>query len=351
MSRGTDFMIDDMSLIRATSLQGYPDLVRALGGDPAALLRAARIPPGAVGDFDTYLGHRNVIAAIETAATVTGTPDFGRQLAERQGIEILGPVGAAARTARTVGEALAAFSDYLSAYSPSVRVAVASHGDPGQVVVDLRIALQPAPDHRQTTELTLGVALNILKLLLGRTYRPLTVHVPHAALTPARQYEAYYGAPARFAEPFCGFTIRKGDLDRQLTADGSVHQALRAYLDTVVGPGKPDTYESVQQLIRHLLPTGSLGLDAVADQLRVHPRTLQRRLARHGTTFEALVDCARKDLADRLLRDTDMVMSQLAGVLGYSEQSVLVWASRRWFGTTPTQHRRNSRRPPARVTG
>ena len=85
--------------------------------------------------------------------------------------------------------------------------------------------------------------------------------------------------------------------------------------------------------------TGTLTINLVARQLGMHARTLQRRLAKQSTTYEALVDGTRRELATRLLRDTDMPMSQLAGVLGYSEQSVLVWASRRWFGAPPTAQR------------
>ena len=341
-SRDKNLMIYDMGLIRGTSLQGYSELVRSLGGDPNALLRAVKIPPSAAGQFDTYLGHRGVIGAIESAATVTGTPDFGRLLAQRQGIEILGPIGAAARTARNFGEALGSFREYLAVYSPNIQATVQPHHDHHYIFLDLRIVLRLRPALRQTLELTLGVTLNILKLFLGPTYRPVSVHVPHEALTPEREYRRYFGAPARFGEPSCGFTILAAELDRPLSDDETAHRALRAYLDSISGVDHNDLDESVQRLISHLLPTGGLSIGVVARQLDLHPRTLQRRLADQGTTFEALVDRTRMDLADRLLRETDMPMTQLAGVLGYSEQSVLVWASRRWFGTTPTHRRRDA---------
>ncbi|MGN6724025.1 MAG: helix-turn-helix domain-containing protein, partial [Marmoricola sp.] len=55
------------------------------------------------------------------------------------------------------------------------------------------------------------------------------------------------------------------------------------------------------------------------------------------------VDDVRRAEAERYLRDTDMPLGQLAGVLGFSEQSVLSRACRRWFGASPTQVRRASR--------
>jgi AraC-like DNA-binding protein len=338
-SRDSDFMICDMSLIRGTALVGYPELVSSLGGDPAALLRAARIPRATVGNHEAYIGYRNVVTAVESAAAATEALDFGRQLAQRQGIEILGPVGVAARTAHTVGDGLRSISQYLSVYSPAIAVAVLAGGDPALVRVEFRIVLDRLPDHRQTIELALGVSLRILHLLAGGRFQCRAVHLPHAPITPKPDYVAYFGCRARFDEPFAGFTLAADDLQRPLASDASVHATVRAYLDSIAAPGALDVIESAQDLIRHLLPTGTLTINLVARQLGMHARTLQRRLAKQSTTYEALVDGTRRELATRLLRDTDMPMSQLAGVLGYSEQSVLVWASRRWFGAPPTAQR------------
>jgi AraC-like DNA-binding protein len=332
-------MICDMSLIRGTALVGYPELVTSLGGDPAALLRAARIPTATVGNHEAYIGYRNVVTAVESAAAATEALDFGRQLAQRQGIEILGPVGVAARTAHTVGDGLRSISQYLSVYSPSIAVALLAGDDPALARVEFRIVLDDLPDHRQTTELALGVSLRILQLLAGGRFQCRAVHLPHAPITPKRDYVAYFGCKARFDEPFAGFTLAAADLQRPLASDASVHATVRAYLDSIAAPGALDVIESAQDLIRHLLPTGTLTINLVASQLGMHARSLQRRLAKQSTTFEVLVDGTRRELATRLLRDTDMPMSQLAGVLGYSEQSVLVWASHRWFGAPPSTQR------------
>lgn len=91
-----------------------------LGGDPAELLRAAGIRSHDVGEHEVFLAYRSLIVAVETAATATATPDFGRRLALRQDIEILGPLGVAARTAATVGDAFTIVETFLAAYSPAI---------------------------------------------------------------------------------------------------------------------------------------------------------------------------------------------------------------------------------------
>lgn len=118
-----------MTLIRGTSLAGFPELVAELGGDAEALLSTVGISADAVGDRTAFIDYVGVLRALEAAARATGALDFGRRLAERQGVEIFGPVGIAASSASTFGEAVETYVRYLRAYSPAIQVGLASVGD------------------------------------------------------------------------------------------------------------------------------------------------------------------------------------------------------------------------------
>ncbi|WP_264073126.1 AraC family transcriptional regulator, partial [Mycolicibacter minnesotensis] len=89
----------DMQLVRGSSLTGFIPLIAAHGGDPAAVLVLADLDADDIGQRDRHISLRSAIGAVETAATMLNVLDFGRQLATRQDIDILGPVGVAARTA------------------------------------------------------------------------------------------------------------------------------------------------------------------------------------------------------------------------------------------------------------
>jgi Arabinose-binding domain of AraC transcription regulator, N-term len=95
-------------------------------------LRCTGIRPQDVGKHDVFIPLRGVIAAVESAATATATPDFGRRLGERQGIDILGPVGVAARTAATVAGVFRIFENFMAAYSPAVSAVITPSADPEQ---------------------------------------------------------------------------------------------------------------------------------------------------------------------------------------------------------------------------
>ncbi|WP_167105413.1 AraC family transcriptional regulator [Mycobacterium sp. DL592] len=332
-----------MSIVRGTSLSNYPHLVSQLGGDPAALLTAAGIDPSAVGCHDVFVPLPRVAVAIESAAAATNTPGFGRRLAQLQGIEILGPVGVAARTAATVADALRIFENFLSAYSPAISLRTTTLDDPECTFIEYLMIGRDLPLHPQGNELSLGVTLRVLRFLLGDRYSPLSVHIPHEPLTAVDDYWDYFGCRPVFDQHTTGFrmgfTIRTADLTRPLRPDKLAHDAVVGYLSTIT-TAEPRIVASVATLVRQLLPSGTVTLDLVAEQLNLHPKALQRRLAADDTTFAAIVDTVRRELAERYLRDTRMTLAHLARELGYAEQSVLTRSCHRWFGGGPAAYRK-----------
>lgn len=336
-------------MIRGTALSAYPELVAELGGDSGQLLRAAGIRPADVDRFDAFVTYLGVVHAVEAAAAITDTPDFGRRLGHRHGIEILGPVGVAARTSGTVSDAFRIFEQYMAAYSPAVAARLLPSAEQGRSFFEVSVLIEQPPPHSQVTEMSLGVALRVLRFLLGSAYRPMRVHLPHKPLTSRAQYVEYFGCPARFAEPAAGFALRAADLGRPLARDELAHRAVVHYLNTIIDRRDAGMGGPVRDLVRLLLPTGAATLKVIAAQFRLHPKALQRRLATEGTTFAALVDGVRQDMARRYLRETDITLTHLARELGYAEQSVLARSCRRWFGSSPVALRDELRRTPTRA--
>lgn len=327
-----------MDLISGAALHGFQGLVHMLGGDPVALLETNGLIVADCGNSDAYLPLRLAIQAVERAAVATCTPDFGRRLADRQGIEILGAVGLAARTATTFGEALGIFERYMGGYSPAIAVPLVSGAEPGTMFLCWRATLPNLAPHPQTVELSLGITLRVLRLLLGRQYAPQSVRLPHDPLTPASDYERYFGCRAVFGSLTAGFTFLTSDLERRLTEeDPRLHREVLAQLSA--DPSSTPAVRAVAELVAPMLPAGTATVDVVAKQLGVHPKALQRRLADEGTSFTGVVDQVRRAVAERSLRDTDVGLAHLAAQLGFAEQSVLTRACQRWFGTSPSAHR------------
>ncbi|MFE0511447.1 AraC family transcriptional regulator [Streptomyces sp. NPDC058964] len=331
------------ALVRGSALSGFRELVTELGGAPDDLLHRAGIAPATAGRYEEYLPFRRVMELLEAAAESTGTPDLGRRLGLRQKADVLGPLVPAARTARTLAEAVEVFSRYLGTYSTACSLWLVSGPGDGLAFVEFRSALGGRWPYPQGVEAFLARALTVLQLLAGSSFRPVDIHVPHRALTPQADYESDYCTAVRFSQPRPGFTLSAADLGRPLEHDPVAHRVLVEHLAGTAPRDRACLVRPVAELAEQLLPKGVPTVEDIAARLGLHPRTLQRRLAAEGLSVTDLVDVVRRDTAERLLVETDMALGRIARRLGYAEQSALSRACRRWFGVTPSAIRRTAR--------
>lgn len=89
----------------------------------------------------------------------------------------------------------------------------------------------------------------------------------------------------------------------------------------------------------------------VARSLGMSARTMQRRLEELGTTYQDVLDDVRRHLARRLLANTDLVLGEVAFLLGFEEVNSFVRAFNAWEGTPPATWRERHqprKRAPAR---
>ena len=77
----------------------------------------------------------------------------------------------------------------------------------------------------------------------------------------------------------------------------------------------------------------------VARHLGMSARTLSRKLREEGVVFTTILDEARMALARSYLAERDLLISEIAWLLGYREVSSFTHAFRRWTGMTPQQFR------------
>ena len=73
--------------------------------------------------------------------------------------------------------------------------------------------------------------------------------------------------------------------------------------------------------------------------LHMSERTLARRLAERDYTFTSLVDEIRNQLARDYLRQPRFSVTDIAFLLGFSDQSNFARAFKRWTSLSPTEFR------------
>lgn len=92
---------------------------------------------------------------------------------------------------------------------------------------------------------------------------------------------------------------------------------------------------AVENEVEKLLPSGKAKKHNISKALALSARTLSRRLADEGTSYEEVVDQLRRTLALQYLKDRGMSTSQISFLLGYEGSTSFNHAFKRWTGRSP----------------
>jgi AraC-like DNA-binding protein len=123
--------------------------------------------------------------------------------------------------------------------------------------------------------------------------------------------------------------------------DPHVESFVMAQVDTALGArtARGGTASSVARLIAETLADGIPTIEQIAGQLETSERTLRRRLADDGTTFEDVVIGLQRERALGLLAGPSP-LRDIAMAVGFRDASTFTRAFRRWTGKTPSEARR-----------
>jgi AraC-like DNA-binding protein len=326
-----------VSLIRSTSLSGYSKLVRELGGDPAQYLSRFDIPLDSERQWDSFIPFMALLRLLEVSAAELECPEFGLRLSRLRATVISGPVVAIVRNSETALEALQAAARFMYVYTPALELVIQLTPTHMRVVYEPTVSVDFYP--LQAYETSLGFVARFHRLLVG-VDAPIEVSLMHAQLGSDAAYRDAMGCPVRFEQSWCGF---EGPIEQASAripdADPETLRIVTKHLESTYLPPTAPMSERVAEQARQLLPTGFCSVEAIADHLAMHPRALQRRLAAEGNSCQGVIDGERRSLAARYLDMSELQLSQIARLLGYTEQSALNRSCRRWFGKTPRQYR------------
>lgn len=326
-------------LVRSASLQGYEALAHSLGLDPALALKRAQIPKRSLANPEALISYVAFIHLLEYSAAQSACPDFGLRLAQAQGLDTLGHLAVMLRHAPTLREALTLASRYIFIHSPAVRVNLLDVADqPDQVDVVFSLDIPGLSASVQVVELSLGLIVGSLRFLSGDRVMPLLVMLPHQQQAAPTSYAEAFGAACEFGSGHAAIRYRSAELDQALADHNPLLLGMaQSYLDQHFVAPEQQVGVRVRDMLKQFLCTGQVALDDIAQAMAVHPRTLQRRLAAEGLQFDALLDDVRREqLQDLIKKAPDLALSQIALMLGYTQQAALTRSCRRWFGCAPS---------------
>ncbi|MNI22116.1 HTH-type transcriptional regulator VirS [compost metagenome] len=222
---------------------------------------------------------------------------------------------------------------------PPENLRIIEEGENCTIELEWQYTEQPGPP------MLIGVTLAYL-LELGRrgTGQPLTarfVEFSHA-MGDVQVLEAYFGCPIRIGAPCNRLTLHRSDLDRPFVSyNEELLEILTPALDQTLNEQqrKRSTTGRVKWIMKRSLSGGRPDMQAVAKELGMSDRTLQRRLTEEHTTFKQLLAQTRHEQAREYLADPSLEIKEVAFMIGFEDQNSFYRAFRLWEGDTPSNWR------------
>jgi AraC-like DNA-binding protein len=319
-------------------------LVEARGHDPESLFRKSGIDPVLLRTPGMRIRYTSVHQVWKMASHLVADPCFGLDAPRYWHPSYLHALGYAWLSSHSLRDALQRCVRYLRIVSEAAILKVEDRDSGLAVVMDavtagLRVSAQ--------VDLSMAVFMHMCRLNYGDDLVPLEVRFIHTAPSCSRRYTQVFKAPVHFSAEEDSLLLPADAADRFLTG-ANPHLARlndQVMIDYLAKLDKEDIIQRTKAMIIDRLPSGDISQKQVAPALNMSPRSLQRRLKSLGTTFSALLDETRRNLAQSYISDVETDLTEIAFLLGFSEHSAFSRAFKRWTGITPSELRQRSSQP------
>jgi AraC-like DNA-binding protein len=312
---------------RAATLANYAEVAESVGIDANLMLARAGLSPTMIADPDRLIDGTAVALLLHESARESGCMSFGLLMAEARPVSGLGAISLLVQNQRTLRDAIGVLIRYQHVLAETLLVDLDERGESSVIRIDI-----VSQHHmiRQPIEMTVGELYRVLTGITGGGWQPETAHFAHPVPDDLRIHQRIFGCPLQFESDFNGLTCSRASLDTPIP--GSEPELARYALSSVemLNPGGSEG-TAAMQVRRSLylsLPAGRTALDQVGGDLGLHPRAIQRMLAREGTSYGAVLNEVRRELALRHLASPARSIEAVAMLVGFATLS----SFSRWFG-------------------
>lgn len=279
---------------------------------------------------------------VENALELSKDPLLGIKQGQSLNISSHGFLGFAAMAADDLNQALSLAIRY--AKTRTLLADLRFHKEDDSAVIQIsRLAAMPATFP--------FVVENIISSFIGAARFLVSQHEPLSAVvklscspqTDPLEYERLLGVPVLFDQPYNQICIPEFLLETPVSTANATSRGL-AETECEKLLAELDQQQDLVTRIRYQLdkmrafPT----LPVIAKAMNSSPRTINRQLAQLNTTYQHILDEARREKAIDLLKHSKTSIEQIATQLGYNDPSNFGRAFRRWLGQSPRAFRKDS---------
>lgn len=287
-------------------------------------------------DTGCFISARQTLALVDQAVRALEMPYLGLAMGNLMTISHHGMAGVAAITQPTLRGCLECICRLCAELFPPLEMSGRVERDEGAFVIAENVPL--APYTHFFFELNMVSFYNCMMHLVGPERPPRRVEFSYPEPAWGHIYRRYFHCPVVFNQ---AETRIVGDPE---LADYELPLANRL----MAMAAEKTLFENIPTRAIRLLPLrlrrllmryyGAFpSLESAASDLGMSGRTLRRKLAEEGTTYQRELDEVRQKLAKEYFQRGGESVTELAMMLGFADSSAFAKAFRRWTGVSPTE--------------
>ncbi|HXG29357.1 MAG TPA: AraC family transcriptional regulator [Nevskiales bacterium] len=333
---------DANALLAAFYARGLIDYLQGRGIDAATLVAEVPIARPEAMAISPEISLTEWVRLLERAAQALGEPDLPAKAGESLQVRHLGVLGHVLMNCRDLHDAYRQLARYIRL--------LGQIGQPVLTVKDAEAHLlwqwpYPSPPPQSVALFMLAARARFMRWLTDRHDLRMDAHFHGPAPGPLEGFVRVFGGRVQFGQPesklifpadYLKLPVVTADEEFRRQAEQRAQEQLQKLTK------EPELVRQIKSVLILHMASGRVHLEETARSLHLSARTLQRRLAEIDAHYQQILDEVRAESARQLLRDPSIPLTQIAFLLGYSDQSTFNTAYRRWFGTSPGQTRRQS---------
>ena len=313
-----------------------------LGTPASAVLRRAGLPQGSVNEPRVLLKTGEFFALWRAIGEVSTNPTIGVQLGTENKTERFHPIGLAALSTENFGLAMDQMARYKQLTCPEE---ILQEKDNEEWRIQFRWLLADEVEPPVLNECCFAWVLSIGRHGTGTRLSPLRVEFVQPR-SHVKVIERHFGCPIVCGATRNAIVFRAADAQRPfVTRNAELLAIIAPQLDEELKQemGEENFAERVRGAIQQKLTGRRPNIEDIAGALHISSRTLQRRLQEAGSSFQRVLEEARRQLARHYLNNSVLELNEAAYLLGYEDANSFVRAFRTWEGVPPARWREMQR--------
>ncbi|HIF50441.1 MAG TPA: AraC family transcriptional regulator [Thiotrichaceae bacterium] len=316
-------------------------LLEEYGHNPESLFREVGLDPKLMHHPDARMSYDVADNLWSKTSELIGDPCCGLRIIKHWHPSQFGALAYAWLTSSSLRTAFNRFYRYVHTVSEFFDIQLEDTKEGFVVTVVPKPFVMDIPGRNDAV---LAIFVKLCRTNVDEALNPLKVTLTHKEYPCSDEYHAFFRSPIEFEAATNSITLPSEVVDQQL--DGANPQLAQLHdqlmISTLANLNRNDIEQRVKAAIIEQLPSGNISQQMVAGALNMSVRNLQRKLKNIDTIFRELRDEIRQKLAKQYVTGTDVNLSEVAFLLGFSESSTFSRAYKRWHGVTPSEVRKSS---------